>query len=75
MMMMIQRAAVWLLTEHMFVLQAAPILLAILRLCQGLALGGEYGSALVYIQVCCHHQMEMGAYTDMKLVGVHVSST
>ena len=42
---------------------AAPIILMVLRMCQGLALGGEYGGAATYVAEHAPHG-KRGAYTS-----------
>src|SRR3546814_16232727 len=42
-------AGVGLVPSYAAIGAAAPIILILLRICQGLALGGEYGGAAIYV--------------------------
>src|SRR5215216_6601137 len=55
--------AVGILPSYASIGMAAPVLLILLRLLQGLALGGEYGGAATYIPEHAPHR-KRGAYTS-----------
>jgi MFS family permease len=59
----ISTVAVGLLPNYQCIGLAAPILLIALRLLQGLAIGGEYGGALIYVAEHCAPETR-GRYTS-----------
>jgi MFS family permease len=62
-------AAVGLVPSHATIGVAAPILLVFLRVLQGLALGGEYGGAAIYVAEHAPHN-KRGFYTSFIQAGV-----
>jgi len=65
----IATAAVGMLPTYQAIGVAAPVMLVLLRICQGLALGGEYGGAAIYVAEHAPRN-KRGFYTSFIQAGV-----